>query len=131
MLFGHENFREEIFLVICGVFDRRLVVEHLIGLDLEKSFNGCDKRCVIRDVSQRFHWEYAINCPLALVCPLNAAEVGEVPLGLVVFVVAGDEAAPEDLPSASLHENDVAGLEVVGELPERVGVVARVGCSAA
>ena len=93
MLLGHENFREEIFLVICGVFDCGLVVEHLIGLDLEKSLNGCDKRGVIRDVSQRFHGEYAVNCPLALVCPLNAAEVGEVPLGLVVFVVSGDEAA--------------------------------------
>ena len=131
MLIGHKDFREEIFPVVCGVFDRRLVVDDLIGFDLEEGLNGCDKRGVIRDVSQRFHWEYAINCPLALVCPLNAAEVGEVPLGLVVFVVAGDEAAPEDLPSASLHENDVAGLEVVGELPERVGVVARVGCSAA
>ena len=127
MLFGHENFREEIFPVICGVFDRGLIINDLISLDLEKSFNGCDKRGVIRDVSQRFHWEFAINCPLALVCPLNAAEVGEVPLGLVVFVVPGDEAAPEDLPSTSLYENDVTGLESVGELPERVGVVARVG----
>ena len=128
-MIGHKDFREEIFPVICGVFDRGLVVDHLIGLDLEKSFNGCDKRGVIRDVSQRFHWEYAINCPLALMRPLNAAEVGEVPRGLVVFVVSGDEAASEDLPSASLYENDVAGLESVGELPERVGVVARVGRS--
>ena len=63
--------------------------------------------------------------------PLNAAEVGEVPRGLVVFVVSGDEAASEDLPSASLYENDVAGLEIVGELPEPVGVVARVGRSSA
>ena len=53
------------------------------------------------------------------------------PLGLVVFVVSGDEAAPEDLPSTFLYENDVTGLEIVGELPERAGVVARVGRSSA
>ena len=131
MLIGHENFRKEIFPVVCGVFDRGLVIDGLIGLDLEKRLNGCDKGGVIRDVSQCFHREFAIKCPLALVCPLNAAEVGEVSLGLVVFVVSGDEAAPEDLPSASLYENDVAGLESVGELPECVGVVERVGRSSA
>ena len=73
MLIGHENFRKEIFPVICGVFDRGLIINGLIGFDLEKSLDSCDKRGVIRDVSQCFHWEYAINCPLALVCPLNAA----------------------------------------------------------
>ena len=131
MLFGHENFREEIFLVICGVFDRRLVVDELISFDLEKSLDSCDKRGVIRDVSQCFQRKYAINCPLALVCPLNAAEVGEVSLGLVVFLVSGDEAASEDLPSTFFYENDVTGLEIVDELPERVGIVARVGRSSA
>ena len=117
MLIGHKDFREEIFPVVCGVFDRRLVVDDLIGFDLEKSLDSCDKGGVIRDVSQCFQRENAINCPLSLVRPLNAAEVGEVPLGFVVLVVSGDEAAPEDLPSASLRKNDVAGLEIVDELP--------------
>ena len=50
MLIGHKDFREEIFRVICGVFDRRLVVDGLIGFDLKKSLDSCDKGGVIRDV---------------------------------------------------------------------------------